>query len=162
MQGATSASRRTIRAKKPTTPWRKFLSTDVPDELRKANPDKHPKWIRMGKGSAGNVNDETRVHIARQAGYGDTVIPKGFDAGANRSVTGGYERKDARLMWLPNERKEARDYYVQERAEAHLPEIERELGEKARRLGYSAKRGKMQDLTAADIAGDLPESGEER
>lgn len=159
VQGATSASPRTIRAKKPTTPWRKFLSTDVPDELRKANPDKHPKWIRLGKGTQGNINDETRVHIAKQEGYTETKLPKDFDAGHNRSVTGGYERKDARLMWLPNERKEARDYYVQERAEAHLPRTEEELGEKARRMGYAVKRPKNREMTAADIAADLPEGG---
>lgn len=159
VQQATSASRRTIRAKKPTTPWRKFLSTDVPEELRKANPNKHPKWINQRRGTEHNKNDETRVHIARQEGYSDTVFPKGWtDSGG--STTGGYTRKDCRLMWLPNERKEARDYYVQERAESHLPDKERELADKARAAGFRVREERMSkddDDNATGIVGKLPQ-----
>ena len=143
VQHATSASRRTIRAKKPTTPWRRHLATDVPEELRAANPGKHPKWIALRRGSDGNKNDETNVQIARQEGYQDTQLPKGFDAGANRSVTGGYERKDGRLMWLSNERKEARDYYIQERAEAHLDDKSREIADRVRGQGFIVKEESM-------------------
>lgn len=157
VQHATSASRRTVRAKKPSTPWRRFLSTDVPEELRKANPGAHPKWIALRRGSEGNKNDETNVQIARQEGYKDTVLPKDFEGGPNRSTSGGYERKDGRLMWLPNERKEARDYFVQERAEAHLAEKEAEIAASVRSKGFLVKEERMSkdDGDATEIVGKL-------
>lgn len=135
LQHATSASRRTKRAEKPTTPWRRHLATDISDSLRQANASKHPKWIAKRRATDGNVNDQTNITLAREKGYVDTVVPKG-DGPDNKTVTSGLERKDARLMWLPNDRKEARDYFVQERAESHLSDAERGRAAKATSKGY--------------------------
>ena len=117
IQHATSASRRTRRVEKPSTPWRRHLATEVPEEIKKANPAMTFKWV--WKGNSGPGGESTRVTVKRQEGYVDVKVPKGADTHSN-SVTGHVERKDAKLMALSQDRKAARDYYVQERAEAHL------------------------------------------
>lgn len=138
LQHATSASRRNRRVEKPTTPWRRHLATDVSESLREANKGRHPKWVAKRRATDGNVSDQTNIALAREEGYVDTVVPKG-EGPDNKTVTSGLERKDARLMWLPNERKEARDYFVQERAESHLSDAERGRAAKAASMGYLTK-----------------------
>ena len=131
VQHATSASRRTRRVDKPTTPWRRGLATDVPEEIKKANPP-GTSFRHAWKGNAGPNGGSTRVHTLKQSGYVEPKIPKELV----NTTTGSYGMKDTQLLALPPERKQAREYFVQERAEQHLSTAEKKRAAVAKSKGF--------------------------
>ena len=52
------------------------------------------------------------------------------------NTTGGYGMKDTQLLALPPERKQAREYFVQERAEQHLSTAEKKRAAVAKSKGF--------------------------
>lgn len=134
IQGATSASRRPRRVAKPSTPWRRALATEVPEAIKAANPP-GTSFRHVWKGASGPGQGSTRVHTLKQSGYIEPKIPKELV----NTTAGGYGQKDTVMLALPPERKEARDYFVQERAEAHLTEAEKRRTANAISKGFTVK-----------------------
>ena len=131
IQHATSASRRTRRVEKPTTPWRRALASEIPKEIIAANPP-GTKFRSAWKGGAGPNSGSTRIHTLKQSGYVEPKIPKELV----NDTTGGYSLKDTHLLALPPDRVKAREYYVQERAESHLSDAEKKRAAKAKSQGF--------------------------
>jgi hypothetical protein len=129
---------------KPSTPWRRALATEVPEEIKKANPP-GTVFRHVWKGSSGPGAGSTRVHTLKQSGYHEPKIPKEL---ANQP-DGTYGQKDTRLLALTPERKQARDYYVQERSEQHLPNSQAKNRERAARAGFLTKEDSV-DLGGGD------------
>lgn len=138
IQPATSATRRQRRVAKPNTPWRRALASEVPEAIRAANPP-GTSFRHVWKGNAGPNGASTRVHTLKQSGYTEPKLPKEM---VNNAM-GGYGQKDTVLLALSPERKEAREYWVQERAEGHLSDAERRRAAKAESMGFLAKEDRI-------------------
>jgi hypothetical protein len=124
--------------KKPTTPWRRALATEVPKEIVDANPP-GTSFRHAWTGNAGPNGASTRVHTLKQSGYYEPKVPKELV----NTTTGGYGQKDTRLLALSPERKQAREYMVQEKAEAHLTDDAKRRADKATAQGYLVKQDEI-------------------
>lgn len=124
--------------KKPTTPWRRALATEVPEAIIAANPP-GTSFRHVWKGNAGPNGASTRVHTLKQSGYVEPKVPKEM----TNQPGGQYGQKDTVLLALSPERKEARDYFIQERAEGHLSDAEKKRADKAASKGFLTKTDSM-------------------
>lgn len=146
IQHAHSGARRTHRVKKPNTPWKRSLTTDVPEEVKEANPDCVFRWAYGG----GKDGTRARIPTHLSDGWFEPKLPK--DAHRGPSTDGGMWRKDCKLLALTKERKEARDYFYQERAEQHLTDAQKEQADKAAAAGFSVVDDQV-DLNGKGLKG---------
>lgn len=154
IQTAHSAAPRGNRVPKPSKPWRRPNLLAISEEQKKAHPGKHPRWIRKGK-----EGDQSRIEQKLEQGYeiDRTRSMKSKDQAAKGDLTGATTRRDCVLMWLSDERKQARDYDLQEKSDLRRQQLASDHDARARSMGGVGLSGKDAIPNANDrkLAGDV-------